>query len=204
MAEREQGLGRGPDSIQPWADFETLSSRQIVTGTNDQLALFSAGLLKPEFLKAQLNEVAFPFLRTAREGAYRVYHGGARVIDAKDIDINEASGFVLITFAWMHEMVKSPQLPQGFSRKGMLRAPDSPAEYVERINELQLHTYLMADGIKNPNSTGSDPSMLRTRMFWAVGAKLPLSFSKPENQQLETDKERISKLLAGIDFGRLH
>lgn len=89
-------------------------------------------------------------------------------------------------------MAKSPYLAKGFSRKGMLKAPTTQRQFVTRIKELRVsiqHVTLEAY-----------PPLLRTFKFFEVGNELPVKLTDDEREQEELEREKINKLLDGIDI----
>ncbi len=202
--------------------------RTVVQATNLFLQLHQHGGLVLQSDRDQAREFiqmhTFPLLDTASRGSGRVFGlAGVHkkfITNSQSVDLNEAADYVNVVFAWVHEMYKSPLLPMGFSRDGMLKAPQSIEEFDQRIREMKKELMLLVAGMRDPSTLHThSPGPLRADAFFHVGSllsdHLPTSESEIEAQRKELAKElskrkpdiidttkrrEINRLLEGISI----
>ena len=95
-------------------------------------------------------------------------------------------------------------LKDGFSRKGMLKAPLNEREYKLRLRELKVELAKIATGITEPEQIlWPRPSVLRTFVFFQVAAFLNPSFKlNPGEKELlekqQEERQNINNLLKSV------
>lgn len=174
--------------------------KTVVTQTDQVIALSSAGILRPDTTYNYLSTYTLPFLKSAQSGVGKVYDREIAIIALQSPEVNEAADFTNIVFSWMHYFAKSQFLPNGFARGGVLKAPETSREFIERIQELKLSLSLVASGDKITKvSFMANPRAFRTYSFFKVGSTMPLRFIESDKQRKEHEDEILAKLLEGID-----
>ncbi|HLD01388.1 MAG TPA: hypothetical protein VJC10_00785 [Patescibacteria group bacterium] len=108
--------------------------------------------------------------------------------------------FTASIFSFMPELYRADDIvPTGFSRKGMLKPPATTDEFVGRLSELgEIITYLKAGEIVWNTWLLKDRSILRTRAFFEVGARMPLLAQT--KGRAEVVHETSQRLLDSLDF----
>lgn len=158
-----------------YREFEA-SPPVVVRQTDTLLSLFHRGeILKPEFARGYLHGYTLNFLKAAEEGSSTLYDTKGHEFQNVDLEVREAARFAFVVFAWMHVRAKSPFLPQGFSRRGMLAAPATHSQFLERIRELKIGIWNVVEGGIEPLATlEASPRLLRVFKFFEVGSNLPI------------------------------
>lgn len=180
-----------------WHPIDTLNQhRQLFQQTQTLLDLYGQGAITdPKIARTYLGDETMGFLRSAVKGAEAVYERAYHAEQPGELLIREAADVAYVVFAWMHEMMTSPYLPKGFSRRGMLQAPQTPEDFKQRIQEIQRHIGLLVNGLGN-NAISSRTMMesLRARSFFRTGSMLPFNF--PNSHM----RDEINQLLKGVDL----
>jgi hypothetical protein len=111
--------------------------------------------------------------------------------------VEEYFKHALVVFSFMPEMNKQELLGHGYSKNGIMSAPKTTIEFLERIKELRTEIIKIINGQTNPKEDilNSD-SFLRTYGFFKTGQELELR--RPQTQNEADDK--IRSLLIDIDF----
>ena len=105
----------------------------------------------------------------------------------------EAFGHSIITMGLLPSMATHPQLPQGFSRSGVLATPSTIAQYNERMREIKTTTIGLATGnIPRGVNILNNPALCRTYYFFDVAGRIPL--------RNDDDKKTLNKMLEGIEI----
>lgn len=140
------------------------------------------------------------FLDTAAQGVRRVFTKDDAVINAQALDVNEAADLTNVVFAWMHYFATSQFLPNGFSRRGMLQAPTTSEQFLQRTAEIKKELALIVAGLRDTDMPlEAKPSALRTHTFFRVGSIIPLKL--PDNKkELAEKREAFDKLLGDINI----
>lgn len=187
---------RDPDRIPP------LVARQ----TSTLLSLFHQGAIyKPDLAIDYLRGYALNYLNMAEKGVDAVYDRTSSSFEEFDVEVTEAADFAYVIFAHLPGLVKSPWLPNGFSRRGMLKAPETEKEFLGRIRELKIGIWQVVGGEMEPQTTlEAYPSLLRTFGFFKVGGELPIKLSEDERKMEAMGRERFNDLLGGIDVSLLN
>lgn len=173
----------------------------VVRQTNTLLGLFNQGAIRrPKLAKDYFCAYTFNYLKAAEEGSDGLYDADGCFIKDIDLEVREAAHHAFVVFTWMHDRAKSPFLPKGFSRRGMLAAPITHHQFLERIKELKVGIWNVVEGEVAPHATlEAYPPLLRVFNFFKVGSKLPIRFTISEKKQLEMEREKMNDLLGGID-----
>lgn len=174
--------------------------RTVVAQTDQIIGMSDAGILAPDTTYNYLSTYTIPFLRSAAQGAERVYSQNTVTINTLPVEINEAADFTNVVFSWMHFFAKSQLLPAGFARRGVLRAPQTSKEFTERLREIKFQLLVVASGKKNSGiSFMANPRAFRTYAFFRVGSIVPLKFMESDGERKEHEAYILEKLLDGID-----
>jgi len=112
-----------------------------------------------------------------------------------DPELTEAFNHAMVAFAFMPVHMRTSL--HGFSRKGILRPPETGIEILERIREMRAEVLKMISGQTKPHSIDrTTHSLLRTYLFFKTGGELELH--QPVTQKEEDDQTR--HLLRNIQF----
>ena len=172
----------------------------VVSQTESIIGLMAHGGLSPKFVKDYIVNYTFPYLKTAAQGAGRVFDTTLVIADSQTPEMNEAADFTNIVFGWMHYFATSQYLPNGFARRGMLRAPQDRDEFVRRLREIKFQLNGMASGVISTEMTlDTSVAAFRTYQFLKVGATMPLKFPETEREKAEHARYMMAKMLEGID-----
>lgn len=188
---------------------EPARSPFVVTGqTYDLLRLYHANaLLNFSHGRDYLQEYTFPYLTTAEKTSDTVFDKTGAFNGKADLESREVASHAYIIFAWLPDMTRIPTvsaLKDGFSRKGMLRAPLTQQEYKLRIRELKVELAKIATGTTEPEQILRPKTPLfRTFVFFRVAAFLNPSFKlNPEEKELlekqQEERQNINNLLKGV------
>lgn len=192
----------------PWARFEAYPTykdpdrapKTVVAQTDSIIGLSNAGILAQDTTYNYLSTYTVPFLRSAAEGVGRVYSQDGVTINSLPVEINEAADFTNIVFGWMHYFAKSKLLPMGFARHGMLRAPQTSGEFMNRLREIKFQLSVIASGSKRPRAVlEAGLPAFRAYTFFKVGSAMPLKFIESDRERKEHESGILGKLLEGID-----
>lgn len=174
--------------------------KTVITQTDQIIGLSSAGILSTDTTYNYLSTYTMPFLKSAQGGVGRVYSKEAAIVQLQSPEINEAADFTNVVFSWMHYFARSNYLPNGFSRGGVLRAPETSRKFIERIQEIKFGLAAVASGNKiSEVSFLSNPIAFRTYSFFKVGSTMPLRFIESDRERKEHEEEILAKLLEGLD-----
>ncbi len=192
----------------PWARFEAKPTykdldripKTVVTQTDSIIGLSNAGILSQDLTYKYLSAYTMPFLKSAADGTGRVYSQDGATINSLSVEINEAADFTNVVFGWMHYFAKFSLLPMGFARHGMLRAPQTSGEFMNRLREIKFQLSVIASGSKSPG-LGLEAGLpaFRTQTFFKVGSAIPLKFIESDRERREHESGILGKLLEGID-----
>lgn len=192
----------------PWARFEAYPTykdqnrapKTVVTQTDQIIQMSDAGILTPSLTYNYLSTYTLPFLKSAADGAGRVYSQDGATIDTLPVEVNEAADFTNVVFSWMHYFARSQFLPNGFARRGVLRAPQTSKEFMGRLKEIKFQLSAVASGQKISGiSFMANPQAFRTYTFFKVGSAMPLKFIESDRERKEYESGILEKLLEGID-----
>ena len=194
------GLFRATFEANPVYKDLDRAPKTVVSQTNQIIELSGAGILLPEFTYNYLSTYTVPFLKSAAEGIGRVYIQNRETNNCLSVEANEAADFTNVVFSWMHCFSKSQFLPDGFARRGVLRAPQTSKEFVGRLREITFQLSAIANG-KNISGVSfmANPQAFRTYSFFKVGSAIPLKFIKSDRERKEQESFILEKLLEGID-----
>lgn len=185
--------------FQPIPGYENIErAPQVVIGQTDSLLrLYKTGAIRQlDPARGYLHDYTSTFLDTAAQGVKRVFTKND--VDTQPLDVNEAADVANVVFAWMHYFAISPFLPNGFSRRGMLQAPTTSEQFLQRIAEIKRELALIVTGLRDTDMPlEAKPSALRAHTFFRVGSIIPLKFPDSK-EELAGKKEAFDKLLGDI------
>lgn len=187
-----QNKWRGFEII-PAASEKDITPKIIVTETMNMMGGLFAGAITPELSRDYVQYYTFPFLRKAANGAGAMFDRELLFTNSDNPDINEATDFTNVIFAWMHHYASSNYLPGGFSKRGVLRTPSNRGEFIARVVEMGEALPDILDGRFRGSNLWGNISALRTLTFFEVGRIIPLKFP-------QTDKQVVERLLDDIDL----
>nr|MBI5455523.1 hypothetical protein [Candidatus Levybacteria bacterium] len=174
--------------------------KTVVTQTDSMIQLLNAGVVPQDLIQNYLLNYTVPFLVSAANGIKRVYDQEIASVISLPVETSEAADFTNIVFSWMHYFARSRYLPDGFSKRGILRAPQTEREFIRRIVELKDGVLEIADGKKSRGTfLESSPQALRIYTFFKVGSSMPLKFIESDRERREHESDILGKLLDGID-----
>lgn len=201
--ERERILSAGGgNEFQRQISYQDFNKapRIVVRQTNALLALFyQGGIRKPDLAKDYLQEYTIAFLRDAEKGSEGLYSKGAMILSGNpDLEIKEAASFAFVVFGSLPNNLKSPFLPNGFSKRGILKGPATRKDFLKRVEELKIGVWRIVDGQVEPRTVvETNPALLRTFGFFKVGSNLPVKVPEDEGKR---EKEKFNDFLKGIEI----
>lgn len=169
--------------FQPIIGYREINKSPFVVTiqTNRLLKLFRTGLIFDLSLGEEyLKEYTLGYISDAESNCSVVFDKSGKPIDTIDIESREAAARAYTIFGWLPDMTTIPlvaPLKEGFSRKGMLKAPISREEFLARTRELKIELSKIATGItdyKQRPKLGSP--FFRTLTFFRVAEHLNPSF----------------------------
>jgi hypothetical protein len=179
----------GDSRFQPIPTYENPERipRRVIVQTDLLLHLYNTGTIRdPKMARDYLHDYTLRFLDKAAQGVGRVFSKDKSVVDAQSLDVNEAADFTNVVFAWMHHFATSPFLPNGFSRRGMLKAPATREQFLQRTTEIKRELAFVLAGLKDTKKPlEARPSALRTHNFFRVGARMPIKFPDSKREERE-------------------
>lgn len=187
--------------FQPVIKREDIASSPfaIVRQTYSLLELLYHGPMPdPDPARNYLQKYTLTYLKNAQEGMDTIYNNKGTVYKDWRPNISEAAHHAFIVFAFLPDRMTSRFLPNGFSRKGMLRAPETKEEFNDRLDEIKVGISQVVDGrIESQPTLFAHPRLLRTYGFFNVGSRLPIKVPADENKKQKM--ENLDRLLSGID-----
>ena len=102
------------------------------------LSLQGVTIPKSDIMKDYLQDYTLFYLRKAEKGADTIYDRKGAVFKDLDLETKEAAHHAFIIFAHLPDNMTSRYLPNGFSRRGMLRAPVTKDEFLGKIKEIKI------------------------------------------------------------------
>lgn len=219
MARPESGYTPAFQEVISYPDY-ALSPANVTTHTADVLDFyFESGVGNLDPARDYLRNVTLPFLRNAQKGF--VHQVGAvdrlGLISEEDYQMiaqrkerfgneeldpleHEAFGYTLVTFSALPEVAKHPNVPTGFSKRGLLAPPATAKEFLWRIDEMGMQVAQLAAGYISPYETPEkNQSLWRTRLFFEVGRELPEFYDDNQKNTQLFVQDTVSRLLDGID-----
>ncbi|MBF8249695.1 MAG: hypothetical protein HW400_296 [Candidatus Levybacteria bacterium] len=173
----------------------------IATQTCTLLEILQKNVIrKPDLAKDYLHNFTFSYLNQAETGADILYDNKGNIYKDLEPEIRETAQHAFVVFAHMPDNVKSGFLPMGFSRRGMLRAPQTKDEFVNKLKELKVGVWQVLERKTESGITlEANPRLLRTFGFFKTGSELPLKMSETEKQREKLAKEKFDHLLKDIN-----
>lgn len=191
----------------------------IAEGTSNIFSLyFNHGIPHFDVAKRYLTDYTLPFIDSVRAGfakhperVDKIGIGSSEdILRVMEVDREsvlpydetlEALDLSLITMGIMHDMVVQRVVDYDgnihtveFSRRGMLQPPETLDQTRERIHELWVETFKIAQQITSPSvQFFENPSVMRTTLFFEVCKSLPLRNVK---DQLKDEEMKILEALA--------
>ncbi len=178
----------------------------VVTMQTHKVIRLLAGNSIPDFTHGidYVQNYTFPYLETAINNSQLIFDKDGVMQEKVDPKSREAAAHAFVIFAWMPDLTSAPNvsaLKDGFSRRGMLRAPQNRKEYITKIREMQmeLSAFLNREGPFSKNG------YLRTIVFFRIGAFLaPDTKLTPRERKIrERENEILSKILKDVDIHSL-
>lgn len=191
-----------------WRGFEAASlsadlniaPKAVVSETKNMIGLLNGGVITPQVAKSYLETFTFPFLKKAAQGVDTVFDRGLIFIDPRQVDVNEAADFSSVVFSWMHYFARSRFLPDGFSQKGILRAPHTKDEFVDRLREIRITLPAIMSGVTRDTVPFYSQPALRTYAFLKVGSSIPLRFAQTDRERKQYEDEVLARFTEGLDL----
>lgn len=130
-----------------------------------------------------------------------IYNRKGLIREDLDLETREIAHHAFIVFANLSDNLASRFLPNGFSKRGMLKAPETREDFLKRIEELKIGIWQVVEGKVEPRTTlEAYPRLLRTYGFFRVGSTLPIRMSEDEKKKEKMKIEEFNDLLKGIDI----
>ncbi len=185
--------------FQPVIKYKDIEKSPIMVSkqTCQLLELFYQGAIhKPDLARDYFHDYTLSYLSQAEAGTDALYDGKGGVFKDLDLETREIAHHAFIVFANLPDNVKSPFLPNGFSRRGMLKAPETRKEFLKRIREIKIGIWQILEGEAEPGITlEAYPRLLRTYGFFKVGSKLPIKLSQDEKKKEQMEKEKFEAIV---------
>lgn len=116
-----------------------------------------------------------------------------------DIESNEAFGHSMVVFSVLPEIAQHPSYPKGFSKRNILRPPETTMEFLLRLKELRVEIIKIIGGQTSPQTPmETNNSLLRSYLYFWVARKIPLRCSENKREIEEKARVFINKLLGDI------
>lgn len=144
----------------------------VVRQTHTLLGLYYQGAIRnPEPARDYLQDYTLGYLKAAEVGSSILYDQLDQfTVQETDLETREAAHHAFIVLAHLPDKARSPFLPKGFSRRGMLKAPATREEFLAKITELKVCIWQVVIGEVAPRTTlEAYPPILRTFKFFEVG-----------------------------------
>jgi len=163
------------------------------------LSLQGVTIPKSDMMKDYLQDYTLFYLRKAEKGVDTIYDRKEAVFKDLDLETKEAAHHAFIIFAHLPDNMTSRFLPNGFSRRGMLKAPVTKDEFLSKIEEIKIGLWQILDGKMQPQTTlEAYPRFLRTYGFFKVGSNLPMKMSEDEKKKEQIEREKFEDILKDI------
>jgi len=177
----------------------------VTCQTYKLLELHRAGLLlNKDTARTYFHDYTIDYLNKAEAGSEALFATKGKTIFINEdlsLEDQETAHHAFIVFAHLPDNMTSQFLPMGFSRKGMLRAPDNRESFLEKITELKLGIWRIVSGEVDTGATlEAYPYLLRTYGFFKVGSKLQIKLEESQLQKKEREKENFNNLLKDVDI----
>lgn len=174
----------------------------VAKQTSALLELFYQGAIhKPDLARDYFHDYTLSYLRKAEEGMGTIYNRKGLIREDLDLETREIAHHAFIVFANLSDNLASRFLPNGFSKRGMLKAPETREDFLKRIEELKIGIWQVVEGKVEPRTTlEAYPRLLRTYGFFRVGSTLPIRMSEDEKKKEKMKIEEFNDLLKGIDI----
>ena len=200
--EREIFLPQGHEfqSVVGYRDWSRMPS-VVARQTNALLDLLHQNAL-PNLGPARyyLGKYTLEYLKRAEGGSGILYDNKGFLKEGIDLEVREAATHAYVVFGHLPDMVQSPFVPKGFSRRGMLRAPETRDEFLNRIKELKIGLWNVIAGEVAPQATlEAYPPLMRTFGFFKVGGDLPIRLSDSERVIDQIEREKFNDFLGGMN-----
>jgi len=181
----------------------------VVGQTYNILKLYAANLPNRSPAEEYLKNYTLAYIRTAEFNTDSIFNSNNIPIKV-DLESREAASHAYTVFGSIPELTTIPSIPalkNGFSKRGILRAPGTKEEYLSRTREIKVELARIVNGVTPPGDIMRTArfSLLRTLVFFRVGALLQpdFHFSPGEKEILdrqEEEREKINKMMQDIDM----
>ena len=175
----------------------------VASQTFTLLSLFrQQAIRKPDLAKDYFRDYTMNYLDRARDGSDIIYNKEGITPEIEDMAIKEASHHALVVFAHLHANLKSRFLPDGFSRRGILKAPETKDEFLRRIEEIKIGVWQIMEtkfDFDDEIFLNARSLSLKAYGFFRVGSELPIKLPEDEKKKEQMEKEKFNDLLEGID-----
>jgi len=183
----------------------------VVTSQTYQLLqlLQSPILLDRSFGSQYLSGYTMLYLKSAGENCGIIFDRDGQYKGNADLESREATNHAYAVFGSMPGMTALPKIPalkDGFSKRGMLKAPESKSQYLARIREIKIELANIAAGsVILGQRPVSRVSLFRTLIFFRVAHSLtPSSKLTPREKELrEKHEEVVRDILAQVDLSQM-
>lgn len=180
----------------------------VVTGqTYRLLQLYRAQALSNfSFGVDYIKGYTFKYLQTAEQHCDTIFDEEGVYLGNADPESREAAQHAYVIFGSMRDMTVARNLSAlstGFSRRGVLRAPDTKPLYLARIREMKTELAHIAVGNIPPSQPPESRSPLfRTFVFFRVADIMTPAhkLNSGEKELREQQDEQMHYLLKGVDI----
>lgn len=172
----------------------------VAAQTSDLLEQLSYGDVRLGPAREYLHEFTIPYLESAAQSSSILFDDDALRSEEFDPDSEMAARHAYVVMAWMSEIVKSPQLPMGFSRQGMLRAPSTKRDFIWRISELEEVLDLISTVHNALRTPDKNQSKIRTINYFGTAGSLKLHLPPTQRESAETERQNLENLLAEVNI----
>lgn len=142
-----------------------------------------------------------PYLKAAEVGSRVIFRPGRVCFERQELETAEAADHAQAVFSALPEYMDSDFMPNGYSRIGTLRPPQTRGEYVLRIRELRAGIRQVGERKIEPGThLDGNPALLRTFGFFRVASELPFKSKTDESKTKPITESRFNSLLGGVQF----
>lgn len=185
-------------------DYQPSDLTPFAISRQTALLLESVGqrLIVGQTARGYLHDVTLPlYLRRAKQGSPILYSDEALRANDIDPEIQMVARHAFVVFAWMPDQTQWKFVPGGFSRRGMLAAPQSEEAFNTRID--QIETYLSVVSMKQESAQPlGNLTTLRTIAFFHTAGTLSFSFSTENTETAKQQRETLATILERADYAR--
>lgn len=174
----------------------------VTRTTHTLLEFYQNGQMRDhEKARAFFLRETVPYLKAAEVGSRVIFRPGRVCFERQELETAEAADHAQAVFSALPEYLTSDFMPEGYSRTGTLRPPQTRGEYVFRIRELRAGIRQVGEREMDPEMhLDGNPILLRTFGFFKVASELPFKSKTDEAKTNPISEARFNALLGEVQF----